>query len=158
MSKNLYMLIGPKGSGKTYIGRLIAKNSLAVFVEAERIWLNLQDGQSGWQAVEEQIDREFSGNDRVFVESLGAGDEFRAFYTSLKAKYLTKMIRISAGLETCLKRVQERGARDQLPIPLGKVAEYNEIAAAVEFDWVLEIDNEGPAAEADILAAIKKIM
>jgi len=38
-----------------------------------------------------------------------------------------------------------------------KVAEYNAIAAAVQYDWDLEINNNAPATDKEILAAIQTL-
>ncbi len=46
---------------------------------------------------------------------------------------------------------------DQLAVSDEKVSEYNKIAAAVTYDWDLEIDNNSPASEAELLAAIQSI-
>lgn len=39
MSKTLYMLIGPKGSGKTHIGTLVNIHTDIKFLRVESIWL-----------------------------------------------------------------------------------------------------------------------
>jgi shikimate kinase len=37
MDKLLYMLIGPKGAGKTYIGALVERHTSIRFISVERI-------------------------------------------------------------------------------------------------------------------------
>jgi hypothetical protein len=37
------------------------------------------------------------------------------------------------------------------------VAEFNQLAAAVDFDWDLEINSDNPASDTEILAAIRSI-
>ena len=39
--KILFMLIGSKGSGKTYIGTLVNRHTDIVFLRVEPIWLGL---------------------------------------------------------------------------------------------------------------------
>lgn len=41
-SKILYMLIDPKGAGKTYIGTLINQHTDIPFIRVEPIWLGNQ--------------------------------------------------------------------------------------------------------------------
>jgi shikimate kinase len=54
-NKILYLLIGPKGAGKTYIGTLVDRHTEIQFIRVEPIWLNLQPGEDGWQKVEQVI-------------------------------------------------------------------------------------------------------
>ncbi len=153
----LYFLIGPKGSGKTYIGMLVNQHTDIAFLRVEPIWLSLQPGEDGWEKVEAAIDRMFQSHPRVMVESLGVGEEFLNFKASLEKKYRLKMIRVYADLDTCLNRVKSRNQMDHIPVSDEKVNEYNQAAAKVTYDWDLEINNNSPAAEADILAAIQSI-
>ena len=44
MMKTLYMLIGPKGAGKSYIGRLVSQRTDIRFLRVESIWLTVQPG------------------------------------------------------------------------------------------------------------------
>ena len=55
MNKTLYMLIGPKGSGKTYIGQLIGNQTNISFLRVENIWLSLKPKEDGWLKVENAI-------------------------------------------------------------------------------------------------------
>jgi hypothetical protein len=54
--------------------------------------------RDGWDIVEEEIDRVFESNDKVMIESLGAGDGFARLHKSLKNKCkinLTDLIRMN---------------------------------------------------------------
>jgi hypothetical protein len=62
------------------------------------------------------IDQTFATQDRVMVESLGAGKGFRGFYQSLATKYRVKMIRVFAELPTCLERVKTRSSTAHIPV------------------------------------------
>ena len=59
MNKTIYMLIGPKGSGKTHVGTLINNNTNIKFLRVESIWLTVQPGEDGWKKVEQVIGQEF---------------------------------------------------------------------------------------------------
>ncbi len=157
MSRILYMLIGPKGSGKTHIGMLVHQHTDIHFIRVEPIWLSLTPGEDGWQKVEAAIDAAFLLHDHVMIESLGAGEGFLAFYRSLGANYEIKMIRVCAELDTCLERVRTRSSADHIPVSDDKVAAYNRIAAEVAYPWALEIDNNQPAPDDAILAAIRRL-
>ena len=45
MSNPPYILIGPKGSGKTTIGTLVDQRTDFVFLRVEPIWLGLEPGE-----------------------------------------------------------------------------------------------------------------
>jgi shikimate kinase len=158
MSQTLYLLIGPKGAGKTYIGSLISQHTDIQFIRVEPIWLELQPEENGWEKVEQVIDQTFRAYSKVMIESLGAGKEFAKFRTSLERKYTLKMIRVYTDLETCLARVKNRSSADHIPISDDKVSQYNQIAAAVTYNWDLEINNNAPATNDEILSAIQTLL
>ena len=155
MRKTLYMLIGPKGSGKTHTGTPVNKNTdIEVFACVEPVWLAVKPGEDGWKKVENAIDAEFQNYDKVMVESLGAGEDFKRYCTSLKEKYTIKMIRLYADPNICLERVRNRNSAEHIPVSDDKVVEYNRIAAAVSYDWDAEINNNEFASDEDILKGI----
>lgn len=155
--KTLFTLIGPKGSGKTHIGTLVDQHTDIVFLRVERIWLDLAPNEDGWKKVETTIDMLFRKHSKVMIESLGVGEGFSKLHTSLAGKYPIKMIRVHAGLETCFTRVKTRNNSEQITVPDDKVTEYNRIAAAVRYNWDLEINNDGPVADRVIIEAIQSI-
>lgn len=154
MKNILYILIGPKGSGKTYIGRQIEHLTGIKFLHVESLWLQLADGEDGWDRVEREIDNIFIQYDKVVIESLGAGEGFNRMYASLKAKYEVKLIKVETDLDECLQRVKNRDSVDHIPVSDEKVREYNRIAAGVNHPWNAIIDNNGPATDEEILKAI----
>jgi predicted ABC-type ATPase len=157
MEKRLHILIGPKGSGKTTIGTLIAQRTDIHFLRVEPIWLGLETDEDGWEKVEASIDALFLIHDRVMIESLGAGEGFARMYASLAGKYSVKLIRVVADLDTCLARVKTRNSRDHIPVSDDQVEALNRIAAIVDLDWDLEIDNNEPISEEELLTSIGSV-
>lgn len=151
------MLIGPKGSGKTYIGTIVEKNTDICFLRVENIWLKLNRKENGWKKVEQKIDETFKSCNKIMIENLGAGDGFYQFYASLNKKYLIKLIRVFSDLDICLTRVMRRDKKNHIPVSDDKVIEYNKIASNVSLNWDIEIDNNGPATDSEILLAIKSL-
>ena len=125
------MLIGPKGSGKTYIGQLIGNHIDISFLRVENIWLALKPKENGWVKVEEAIDKEFTKCGKVMIENLGAGKDFDRFRKSLDSKYNLKIIRVKTDLKTCLDRVKNRRSEDHIPV---SDSVYNEIASKVNLN------------------------
>jgi shikimate kinase len=157
MKQILYMLIGPKGSGKTHIGTLVDQHTDIKFLRVEPIWLSLQPGEDGWKKVERIIDTTFMMHEKVMIESLGAGEGFRRFHASLAKKYPIKMIRVFADFDICLARVKNSNNIDHIAVFDNKVMDYNKIAATVTYDWALEIDNNGQAPDTEIIQVIHNL-
>ena len=155
--KILFILIGPKGSGKTHIGSRVNKNTDITFLRVEPLWLTLAAGEDGWARVEQEIDKLFQQHDKVMIESLGAGDGFKRLHSSLSHKYEVKLIKVSTDLEECLRRVKHRDNSEHIAVPDEKVEEYNKIAASVSHNWAAIIDNNGPATDEEILRVIDAI-
>jgi len=155
--KTLYMLIGPKGSGKTHIGTLVNRHTDIFFLRVEPIWLGLKPGEDGWKRIEAVIDTMFQKHDKVMIESLGIGEGFVKFHASLAERYSIKMIRVHADLDTCFTRVKTRNNLEHIPVSDDKVTEFNQIASAVTHHWDLEINNNDPTPDKDIINAIQSI-
>ena len=155
--KTLFMLIGPKGSGKTHIGTLVSQHTDIVFLRVEPIWLSLQPGEDGWEKVEAMIDTMLQQQDKIMIESLGIGEGFGKFHASLAEKYSIMMIRVYADLETCFTRVKTRNNAEHIAVSDDKVAEFNKIASAVAYNWDLEINNDEPIPDEEIISAIQSI-
>ncbi|MCC5645659.1 hypothetical protein LC607_22480 [Nostoc sp. CHAB 5824] len=159
--KTLFILVGPKGAGKTHIGTLVNAHTAIKFLPVEPIWVDyLQSGakdRDGWDIVEEEIDRVFESNDRVMIESLGAGEGFARLHESLKNKYQIKFIKVKCALDKCLERVRNRDSTAHIPISADKVEEYNKIVAQVSYNWDQVIDNNALASDLEIIKAIQAI-
>jgi shikimate kinase len=150
-------LIGPKGSGKTFIGSRIEQLTGIKFLRVEPLWLNLAEGEDGWNRVEREIDALFLQHDQIIIESLGAGDGFNRLYASLKVKYQLKLIKVETDLDECLRRVRSRDKENHIPVSDDKVREYNRIAARVQHSWDKIIDNNGPATDEEILKVFETL-
>lgn len=157
MQKVLYILIGPKGAGKTHIGSKVHEKTAIHFLPVEPIWLKLAPDEDGWQIVEKTIDQLFQQHHEVMIESLGAGAGFDRLHSSLRKKYTVKLIKVSADLATCLNRVKNRGNSNHIPVSDEKVQEYNQIAAKVDHPWDAIVDNNALAADEEILKVIASL-
>lgn len=92
------------------------------------------------------------------IETLGAGKEFAKFRANLEKKYTLKMIHVYTDLETCLARAKSRDNNAHIPVSDQLVEQYNRIAANVFYDWDLEINNNAPATDEEILTAIQTLL
>ena len=91
MIKQIIILIGLKGSGKTYIGTLIQEKVGIKFFRVENVWLSLKSERlsneyilEGFSLVEKEIDRLLLDTDRITIEFTGTTDYFNRFINKLK--------------------------------------------------------------------------
>jgi len=156
MTKTLHLLIGPKGAGKTYIGKLVERELGIRFLRVEPIWLSLQPGHDGWHEVERRIDEAFTTTDELIIESLGIGNEFIRMQQSLAGRYRLRFVKVTTGLDECLQRVRGRNSHDHIPLSDAQVEAYNDIAAKAVHPWSAKIENGEFATKELILAAFRQ--
>ena len=156
MTKTLHLLIGPKGAGKTYIGKLVERELGIRFLRVEPIWLSLQPGHDGWKEVERLIDESFRTTNELIIESLGIGNGFIQMQQLLAGRYHLRFVKVTTGLDECLRRVRVRDSHDHIPVSDAQVEDYNQTAAKAVHPWSIEIDNSGPPTKERILAAFRQ--
>ena len=164
--KTLYILIGLKGSGKTFIGKLIENNFGIPFLRVENIFKNIKRDRhysdesyikEGFGLLELEIRNRFKDTDILTIESTGLTDEFKQMLGSLRKVFSVKLIKIEVEPELCLKRVTGRDNKDHINISDSDAEKINELAMKVKFDYDLVIDNNA-ASEQYILKEFHKIL
>ena len=159
-TKTIYVLIGPKGSGKTHIGNLLERAFDIAFLSVEKLGLaNIPESKltgfdllkEGFHQEEAEIDRILTATDAMSFESTGAADYFYVVLGRLRSKYDVKLLRIYSPLETCYQRVHDRDQTAHIPVSDELLRSINEKAAGVDLAWDLQIDNSEPMPESEIL-------
>jgi shikimate kinase len=154
--KTLYILIGLKGSGKTFIGKLIESNFNISFLRVENIFKNIKRGRhysdknyisDGFTLLEKEIRNRFKETDNLVIESTGLTDEFKQMMDSLKKDFSVKLIKIEAEPDLCLKRVTNRDNKDHINISDSDVVKINDLAVNVKFDYDLVINNNSKSED-----------
>lgn len=149
MNKQVIILIGLKGSGKTYIGTLIQEKIGITFFRVENEWLSIHSERfsdeylhEGFSLVEKEIDRLLLDTDRIIIESTGTTDYFKKCYDKIKTKYEVKCVQILTSPEMCLNRVANRNSTAHVPVSDDIVNKINRDALKVDMQYDLIIDNE----------------
>jgi len=162
--KQVIILIGLKGSGKTYIGNLIQGNLGIKFFCVEDVWRTLKSERltdeyirEGFRLVEKAIDNLLSGSDQVIIESTGTTEYFNYFLKRLKSKYDLKLIKIETTFKTCLKRVKSRDASIHLPVSDDIIEQINLEASKVDLKFDTIIENER-STDNEIIDKLRKII
>ena len=164
--KTVYLLIGAKGSGKTYIGEILEKSLGVRFLSVEPLLIAhiaLAKSPSdrleydGYDIEESAIDEILLTQNEVITESTGSSEHLLNFIRNLRTKYTIRLMRVLCPLEECFKRVKSRNSADQFYVPDDRINSINEKTIRLELDWDLEIDNSGPALDADICAQFESV-
>ena len=133
----ILVLVGPKGSGKTFLGRVIENEmSHATFLEVEAIAMRFlrHIGGSADSFNDPSVRTSFHNRVRdeirdiasdspadsiVIMETTGAAPETKAFLEELKQIGDLRLVRVRASASTCTARIQQRDASKQVKVSLG---------------------------------------
>ena len=162
--KQLIILIGLKGSGKTYIGSLIQERLGINFVRVEDIWLTIKRKRfseeyysEGFRLVEKEIENQFKSSDLLTIESTGTSKYFKPFLRELRNKYNLKLIKIDTFPDTCLRRIKSRDSSIHIPVSDDIIEQVNREALEVDLEFDTVIENEN-SSDDEILLKINEIV
>lgn len=147
----LILLVGPKGSGKSHIGRILERRLGIHFLHVEPLWLayyadrtanrqslNIPDGI---QAVHPHIRQALTTHAHVCVETTGASPEILNDLLSLAPERDTLVVRLSAPLPLCLERIASRDQTHQIPMDIEKIETVYRLSASAKIDAALVLEN-----------------
>jgi len=164
--KTVYILIGPKGSGKTYIGKLIEKELNIKFLDVEPYFLVFSEDyknikknsfNESWKKIEIELSRQLEHIDKIIFESIGTFYSFKNFLKRLLKKYNVKLIKINTSLELSLKRIENRDNSNHVKMNKDIIKNINNIAIIEEYPYNLIIDNEN-SSDKKIVDKFKRIL
>jgi aspartate racemase len=158
----LILLVGPKGSGKSHIGRTLERKLGVVFFHVEPLWMDYyaECKSAGREpAITEGIARVHprvaaalaSGSD-VCVETTGASPEILDDLLRIGSAAQRLVARVDAPLELCLRRIAGRDQANQIPLDLETIRKVHALSVAAPLQPDLTLDNIG-LAEDDIVSA-----
>jgi shikimate kinase len=145
------LLVGPKGSGKSHIGRTLEKRLGVLFFHVEPHWMNYyaECQASGRQpAIAEGIAKvhplivhALYQNEHVCVETTGASPEILNDLLSLKHPSRTLVARVAAPLELCLERISSRDQTQQIPMDVESIRRVYALSESVQLQPDLTLKN-----------------
>jgi shikimate kinase len=134
------LLVGPKGSGKSHIGRVLEDNLDVLFFHVEPLWMDYYaeckaSGRQpsipeGISKVHPRIADALDTNEHVCVETTGASAEILNGLLSLTHPSKTLIVRVAAPLELCLERIAARDQTDQIPMDIESIRSVFELSVA----------------------------
>lgn len=156
----ILVLVGPKGSGKTTLGRMLARRSGVYFLDVEPIAKevlasmgNVIDERYARRAFAEIV-RAVRGIERdhrvIVLETTGASEETAALLAGLRERHDVRLARIHAGPETCEARIKARDPSRQIQVSPDLIREMHRRSAALSLPWDLEVRNDPPMSPDDV--------
>jgi shikimate kinase len=147
----LILLIGPKGSGKSHIGRTLEARFGVHFFHVESLWLEYYAEckalkrepviAEGIAKVHPALIRALDENVHVCVETTGASPEILTALLSLRPREDTIVARVSAPLEVCLRRVSSRDQTYQIPMEMEAVRKLHGLSESLQLRSDIMLNN-----------------
>jgi dephospho-CoA kinase len=164
--KNIFILIGPKGCGKSFIADLFDKYFQVHFVRAEnwaREIIKDRDPEDEnyigeyFEIIEKVIRNHMNHYDEVVFESTGITPYFDALYNQLKSIYHIILIKIEADPQLCLARVRTRDQGIHIDVSDDLVKKINQEVARKNILCEFYIENSN-ATEEELRQKIEEIV
>ena len=153
----LILLIGPKGSGKSHIGRLLESALNIHFLHVEPLWMKYyaecrearRDPSiiEGVHQIHPAISAALGNIQHVCVETTGASREILDDLISRGGVSDTLLVKVSAPLSLCLERIQSREQENQIPMDEIGVRTLYEMAQSLNLPYDLTFENTTLAPE-----------
>lgn len=163
--KTIYLLIGQKGSGKSFIGTLLDRRFNICFLRVEN-WVKAIkqereiDDESYlrevFQTIEKGVRHELRNKDAITFESTGLTKYFDQMFESLCNDFNVITIKIVTSSEICLQRVKSRDQSIHINISDKEVKSINKQVVDKNFIADFNIDNNNKSEE-NLSIELKKI-
>lgn len=155
------VLIGPKGSGKTTIGRILEQNPRVHFLEVELIAKQILAERGGvideeyasqvFSEIRTALDLVARDHDTVVIETTGASEHTPEFLQSLRRQYDSKFVRVHSDAQTRARQIAERDSSRQVAVPEDLIRQMHLRTQALELEWDLELENDPPLTKRQVL-------
>lgn len=161
------LLVGPKGSGKSHIGRLLEADLGVHFFHVEPLWMSYyadcaRDGRApaiaeGIVRVRPAIQQALSRHRHVCIETTGASTEILQDLLTVAAPEETLLVRVRAPLSVCLERVVSRDQTHQIPMEEEMIRRVHALAEQVELPFAIDLENVS-LTEQEVLAPFRNLL
>ncbi|MCE3227765.1 MAG: hypothetical protein K0S32_2316 [Bacteroidetes bacterium] len=164
--KKIYLLIGPKGSGKTFIGSLFDKHFNIKFIRVEdwakeikkeRHITNDDYIKEVFQIIENGIKNALNINSRIVFESTGLTNSFDTMLANLRKDFQVVTIRLEVNTLLCLERVKTRDTFAHINVSDDQVNMINEMVLKRDLSTDFRINNENKS-EQELVEELKAII
>ena len=145
---SVYVLLGPKGSGKSYIGRLLESKLGIKFLPIEEIFINLQHKgistpdvqERGYELVKQKASEILAAGHDVSFEITVLTSASKNLLNQIGLQSHIEFIQVYAPPELCLQRIRTRDSASHIEISEEKIAEINRLSVNQQVSAKLQID------------------
>lgn len=163
--KVIILLIGQKGSGKSFIGTIIDKHFGVRFIRVEDWAKKIKQERAVdnevylkqvFEEIETGIRKCLNETDKLVFESTGLTEHFNRMLLSLRKDFRVTTIGINADSNLCLNRVKSRDQTNHINISDDQVNMINEKVRSQDFKSDFSISNQNKS-EAEIVKELESI-
>jgi shikimate kinase len=161
----LVVLLGPKGSGKSHIGRVVQRELGVHFFHVEPLWMAYYADcrsagrepslEEGVRAVHPRLSEALATHEHVCVETTGASPEILTHLLALRPASEILIVRVNAPLELCLHRIATRDPTHQIPVDTETLEKVYRLSTSVDVGAAITLDNVA-LSDAEIVLPIAK--
>jgi dephospho-CoA kinase len=150
--KQVIILVGPKGAGKTTIGEFLARELGIHFLRVEPLFLEAHarlgathpdPDRLGFEAVLAGLAAALRESDVACLESTGASPHFPWLLAEMGRLARVALVRVLADPAQCVARIRGRDASVHIPVSEEDIARINALACRKTLPWDAVIDNRG---------------
>jgi shikimate kinase len=164
--KKINILVGLKGSGKTYIGKLLQDKLNIPFLRVEDICLRINAGREinnkayiseAFEQIEAEIRKKLASSNQITIESTASASQFDNMVLSLRKDFIVKLVKIDTDPNLCLQRVKTRDLKNHIPVSDEQIIEINKVSAMRTFDFDLIIENNNKT-DKELIEELNKLV
>lgn len=164
--KKIFLLVGQKGSGKSFIGTLFDKEFGIKFIRVEDWAKKIKKDRAVdnevylkqvFAEIEKGIRDSLTETNKIVFESTGLTEFFDQMLQNLRRSYHVTTIGVFAESTICLERVKSRDQEIHINISDDQVLMINEKVRERNFDTDFSIVNEGKSAK-ELINEIGKLI
>jgi len=158
------LLVGPKGSGKSYIGRTLEKHLGVLFFHVEPLWMSYYAEceasnrqpliSEGIASMHAPILDALRTHEHVCVETTGASAEILNDLLALTDRSKTLVVRVFAPLELCLERIVTRDQTYQVAMDVESIRQVYALSEVAQFQPDVTLENV-QLTEAEIVSLFR---
>lgn len=162
------VLVGPKGSGKSTVGRSVATAFGGTFIEVEATAKRVLERSGGvideayakraFEAIAAEIDAAAERASWVVFETTGASAETGGFLERLGRRHRLRLVRLRARAETCAARIAARDPTRQIAVDDALVRQMHAASERFEAAWDLDLDNDSPLGPGALVEAFRPLL
>lgn len=154
------VLLGPKGAGKSHLGRLLDRRLGIAFLDVEAIFRAMADPAdvaTGYATVAQGVDVLLQRQPAVSLELTGAAPPTADLLNTLSRRHTVRLIAVRASLGLCFERIAARDASLHLPADEALIEKVHTLSTALDLDFDLVLENTG-ISDDELVARVRAVL